>query len=145
MHSIMQRHVASLQLRELAPLVLGWLCNQHTATTSLQVRAALRAAVLEAARAGANGRPGRSGAPALLRRCLAAHGRALLELGRERAAAADLAAQLEQARPPVQAQIFAEVRLGITHLQTEVRPLQVAAASHGQGPVKDIRNGVESR
>ncbi|KAK9844088.1 hypothetical protein WJX81_004268 [Elliptochloris bilobata] len=61
------------------------------------VRAALRAAAREAARAAADAAEGR-GAPALLRRCLAAHGGALLALGRARTAKTDLAAQLEQAQ-----------------------------------------------
>jgi len=54
-----------------------------------QVRAALRAAARDAARAAAAapaGRSGRSGAPALLRSCLAAHGGALLRLARAAAA-----------------------------------------------------------
>lgn len=66
-----------------------------------QVRAALRAAARDAARAAAAapaGRSGRSGAPALLRSCLAAHGGALLRLARAAAANAELGTQLEQAR-----------------------------------------------
>jgi len=66
-----------------------------------QVRAALRAAARDAARAATaapGGRPGRGGAPALLRSCLAAHGGALLRLARGAATNAELGAQLEQAR-----------------------------------------------